>query len=394
MSDVRGRGFSTRSVWGSWYPGEDEKYEPIIPPIYVSTVFRHPPGIGRLLPRLGDLKYSRENNPTVMLLEATLCGLEEASWCLCFNSGMAALSSVLFSFLYSGRTRRVTVMRLVYAPTRLLVERVASMSGASYNVAGPPWDELLEAASRSDVIIVETMANPTLRVPPLRELYGLCRESGCKVVVDNTFASPAIYRPVSEGGHVVVESLTKYIVGHNDAIGGLVATNSREIAEETYTWRSLLGGIARPIDAYLTLRGLKTLKLRMERVSRTAKEVAEWLEDHPKVSRVYYPGLPSHPDHETARSLFNGMYGGVVSFEVKDGQEGALRVIDRVKTIVPSPSFGATESLLSYPEWSSHRELPENERRSLGITPGLLRLSVGLEDPEDLIEDLSQALGG
>jgi cystathionine gamma-synthase len=370
----------------------DERFEPVIPPIYVSTVFRHPPGIGRDLPRLGDLKYSRENNPTVMLLESSLCRLEDASWCLCFNSGMAALSSVLMSYLYSGGVRKVLVMRLVYAPTRLLVERIASMAGVSYEAAGPPWEDLLEAALGSDLVIVETIANPTLRVPPLDELYGVCRDSGCSVVVDNTFASPAIYRPITEGGHVVVESLTKYISGHNDATGVLVATNNRGLAEEVYAWRSLLGGISRPIDAYLVFRGVKTLKLRIERASKTAREVAEWLEDHPRVEKVYYPGLPSHPDHETARRLFNGIYGGVVSFEVKGGQEAALRVIERVKVAVPSPSFGATETLLSYPEWSSHRELPEEERRALGITPGLLRLSVGLEDPEDIIEDLSQAL--
>ncbi|MEB3859883.1 MAG: PLP-dependent transferase, partial [Desulfurococcales archaeon] len=324
--EERGRGFSTRSVWGSWDPGADERFEPVIPPIYVSTVFKHPPGIGRELPRLGDLKYSRENNPTVMLLESSLCRLEGASWCLCFNSGMAALSSILLSFIHSGRARRILVMRLVYAPTRLLVERIASMTGLSYEAAGPPWGDMLEAASRSDLVIVETIANPTLRVPPLRDLYAICREAGCTVIVDNTFASPAIYRPIGDGGHVVVESLTKYISGHNDAIGGLVAVNDRGLAEEAYSWRSLLGGIMRPIDAYLVLRGMKTLNLRMERVSKTAREVAEWLEDHPRIEKVYYPGLDSHPDHKIARELFNGIYGGVVSFEVKGGQETALRV--------------------------------------------------------------------
>jgi len=384
------RRLGTRIVRGPWRPEDDPLYEPVIPPIYISAIFRHPPGIEHYMPRVGDLKYSRENNPTVIMLEGHLCGIEGGDYCLAFNSGMAAMASLVASLLPS--RPRVTVMRLVYGSTRVFFERLSKIARIEFRVAGPPWEDLLEAASESDVVIVESMANPTLRVPPLRELYSICRERGCAVVVDNTFASPVIYRPLEDGAHAVVESMTKYMAGHNDVLGGLVALRDRRVYEESWHWRRLLGGIMQPLDAYLVMRGVKTLGVRVERASKTAMEIAEWLEDHPRVERVYYPGLESHPDYEEARRLFNGLYGGVVSFEVRGGQEAALRVMERLRIISPSPSLGGVESLISYPAWASHGGLPEKERLELGITPGLLRLSVGLEDPQDLIEDLDNAL--
>jgi len=381
---------STRAVRSGWSPDRDPAREPVVPPIYVSAIYKHPPGTEHIFPRVGDLKYSRENNPTVMGLEEALAAVESARWALAFNSGMAAIAAILHT--EAVRARRITVMRLVYAPTRLLAERLSKLMGLELRLAGPPWEDLLEAASESDVVIVESMANPTLRVPPLRELYSICRERGCAVVVDNTFASPVIYRPLEDGAHAVVESMTKYMAGHNDVLGGLVALRDRRVYEESWHWRRLLGGIMQPLDAYLVMRGVKTLGVRVERASKTAMEIAEWLEDHPRVERVYYPGLESHPDYEEARRLFNGLYGGVVSFEVRGGQEAALRVMERLRIISPSPSLGGVESLISYPAWASHGGLPEKERLELGITPGLLRLSVGLEDPQDLIEDLDNAL--
>jgi cystathionine gamma-synthase len=228
---------------------------------------------------------------------------------------------------------------------------------------------------------------------PTRELYSICREAGCRVIVDNTFASPAAYRPLPDGADIVVESATKYIAGHNDVVAGLVAGLREEDLMGLWDLRRLLGTQMQPFEAYLTWRGLKTLHVRFEAMSKTALRVASWLEDHRCVERVYYPGLPSHPDHAEARRLMpHGLYGGVVSFEIKGGQEAALRFLENLKVVAPSPSFGGTESVVAYPEWSSHRNLPPEEKKALGITPGLLRLSVGMEDPDDIIEDLDQAL--
>ncbi len=381
---------ATRAARAGWSPERDPFREPVVPPIHVSAIYRHPPGPEHGFPGVGDLKYSRENNPTVLGLEEALASIESAGWALAFNSGMAAIAAVLHAKAVS--TRRLAVMRLVYAPTRLLAERLGKLMGIEVHPAGPPWEELFSAAAKSDMVLVESMANPTLRVPPLRELYSVCRETGCRVVVDNTFATPAVYRPLEEGADLVVESATKYIAGHNDVTAGLAAGTSRRDLEEIWDVRRLLGSTLQPLEAYLVWRGLKTLHVRVERASKTAMEIASWLEEHPAVERVYYPGLPSHPDHREARRIFNGVYGGVVSFEVKGGEEAALRVLENLRIITPSPSLGGVESVISYPAWSSHRSLPEEEKRRLGITPGLLRLSVGMEDPEDLKEDLDRAL--
>ena len=391
MGSVRKRR-ATGGVWGGWRPDMDPRFEPVVPPLYLSAIFRHPPGIEHEMPPVGDLKYSRENNPTVLMAEEAFRSYEGGEWALGFNSGMSALATVLLYLI--PRSSTITLMRLTYAPTRLLFERICKLTGRSLRIAGPPWEELVEVSMKSDVVVVESMANPTLRVPPLRELYSICRERGCMVVVDNTFATPALYRPLEEGADIVIESATKYIAGHNDVVAGVAAGKGRRAYEELWDLRRLLGTQMQPFEAYMAWRGLKTLHVRMEHVSKKAMAIAEWLEDHPAVERVYYPGLPSHPDHEEARRLFNGMYGGVVSFEVRGGEEAALRVLERLKVISPSPSFGGTESVISYPAWSSHRALSPEERSRLGVTPGLLRLSVGMEDLDDLIEDLDAALSG
>lgn len=385
------RRWRSRVVWGGWRPENDPRYEPVVPPLYLSAIYRHPPGIEHEMPRVGDLKYSRENNPTVLMAEEAFRLAEEGKWALGFNSGMAALATIMLAL--APETGRIVVMRLVYAPTRMLAERIARLARVEVAFAGPPWEELVESVQKGGLVIVESVANPTLRVPPLRELYSVCRESGCKMVVDNTFASPAAYRPLPEGADLVVESATKYIAGHNDVVAGLAAGIKEEDLINLWDFRRLLGTTMQPFEAYMTWRGLKTLSVRFEAVSKSAMAIAEWLEDHRAVEKVYYPGLPSHPDYSEARKIFPpGLYGGVVSFEVKGGQEAALKVLENLTLIAPSPSFGGTESVIAYPEWSSHRNLPEDEKRRLGITPGLLRLSVGLEDVDDLIEDLDRAL--
>ncbi len=362
----------------------------VVPPVSVSVVYRF---TGAAEDPVREVKYGRENNPTTMVLEEALRVAEEAEWCLAFNTGMAAITALL-GVLAARGARRVVASRLLYGTTRSLLDRFTSMGLLEAAYAGPPWEELLDAveAQGPDIVLVETMGNPTLRVPPLRELAGACRERGCVLVVDNTFASPYLFQPLTlPGDVVVVESLTKYIAGHNDVLGGVVCGRGEELHRSLWDARRMTGSILQPLDAYLAARGLRTLHLRMEAVSRGAEAVARGLLEAGVARRVYYPGLPSHPDHDAARGLFPGLYGGVVSFDVGSG-EAAKRVLRELRLVVPSPSLGGVESIMAYPYESSHRGLGEEEKRRLGITPGLLRLSVGLEDPRDVLEDVVRAV--
>ncbi|BAN90758.1 aminotransferase class I/II-fold pyridoxal phosphate-dependent enzyme [Aeropyrum camini] len=385
-------GWVTRWVRGGWRPSKDPAREPVVPPVSVSAIYVHPPGsFEREYPRVGDLKYGRENNPTVLGFEEALASLEEGRWALAFNSGMAALSTLVFYEIARG-ARRILLERLTYGSTRSLLEMVSSITGVEVRLAGPPWESLLDLVCWSDLVIVESMANPTLRVPPLSEVYGEARSCGARVVVDNTFATPVAYRPLEGGARYSLESLTKYISGHNDVVGGSISGGFDDDLEPLWNMRKIMGTIMQPIDAYLAWRGMKTLKPRFEAQSKAALEVAEWLESREKVKRVYYPGLPSHPDHELARKELNGLYGAVVSFEIGGGRGEVFRLLSRLKLVTPSPSFGGVETIISYPAISSHSNLDPVERAELGITEGLLRLSVGLEDVADVISDLSQAL--
>jgi len=354
-----------------------------VPPLHLSVVYRY---LGEPGDPLKEVKYGRENNPTVMLLERVLSCIEESQYGLAFNTGMAALSAILHEA--ASNRLRVALPRLVYGSTRQLASRLL---GDRLVLAGPPWGELLAVIDKVDMVIVETMANPTLLVPPLDELAKECSSTACRLVVDNTFATPVIYKP-SRVGAVVVESMTKYMAGHNDVLGGYVGVLEEDYWRKLWDWRRLLGGIIQPIDAYLAYRGLRTLEIRVRRVSETAMRLAAWLEESGLVERVYYPGLRSHPDHHNAARLFNGLYGGVVSFDV-GSKERAKTVLRRLGSILPSPSLGAVDSLASYPYTSSHRWLSDEEKKELGITPGLIRLSVGLEDFEYLRSELSRVLG-
>ncbi len=366
--------------------------EPLVPPVSVSAVYRF---VEADVPPIMEVKYGRENNPTTMLLERGLAVAEEADWCLAFNSGMAAIAGVLEALASLEGRLRVVSSRLLYGSTRTLLDRMKALGLLEVRYAGPPWEELLEAVEeeKPSLVLVETIGNPTLRVPPLPRLSRLCRSVGCRLLVDNTFASPYLYQPLSLGDHViVVESLTKYIGGHNDVLGGAACGLGEELLEPIWQARRLTGTILQPLEAYLAARGLKTLHLRMERASRTAMELARAVEESGLASRVYYPGLESHPDHSEARSLLPGLYGGVVSIEVPGCAEAAKRMLSSLRIVVPGPSLGGVESIAAYPYESSHRGLSEEEKRRLGITPGLVRISVGLEDPGDLVEDVLAAL--
>ncbi len=381
---------ATKLVHGHGY--FDEGTGAFIPPIYQSAMFEQPErstGQTRLSDRGTELKYSREENPTVRALERALAAVEGAEDALAFSSGMGAISTTYLALLKQGS--RILVTMEGYGTTIQLATDLEKFGVRAAKV-WPSAEAFVEEVKEGDLVLVETVTNPTLRVVDVPEVAKHCREVGATLIVDNTFATPVIFKPVRAGAAMAVESLTKYIAGHNDVIGGCVA-GSRGTIGDLWEWRRKLGTIMSPFEAFLVLRGLKTLEVRFERLSRTALELAEFLEDHPAVEEVLYPGLSSSPYKSIADRIFERrLYGGVLSFKVKGGRSKALEVLRRVRIIKPAPSLGGTESLLTYPVISAAKTMPEEDRLKLGITDNLLRLSVGLEDPEDLKEDLSAAL--
>ncbi len=376
---------ATRAIHGG-----EEVFEGIasfVTPIYQTAVFPYPLDVVKAF-RGRPLKYSREDNPTNFVLERRLASLEGGEDALVFSSGMAAISTCFFHLLRSGC--KLVLSRDVYGVTIPLAKSFEKF-GIKVELRGPETEDIVDAIDSGDaVVFVESISNPLLRVVDLDLLASVCKERGAFLMVDNTFATPLNLKPLLRGANAVVHSLTKYLAGHNDVVGGAVVSSSKFIDELWYA-RARLGCTLDPHASFLVLRGLKTLAARLKVSQESAKAIAEFLEGHSKVSKVYYPGLPSHPTHHIAKRLLKG-YGAVVSFEIKGNGEDVRKFLKSLKVIKPSPSLGGCESLASHPVSSSHRDLPAEERKRLGITEGLVRLSVGLEDVNDLVEDIDQAL--
>jgi len=384
---------STDSVHGhDYYDVETGSFRV---PLYLSSVFEHPDrrtGEARKSDRGFEQKYSREENPTVRGFERVIAKLENAKDSLAFSSGMGGIASVYLSALSSGDT--IVITKESYGTTQDLALNLAKF-GVKTVLAGPGTADFLEKIKRGvALVILETITNPLVRVVDIPAITKRCQEVGARVVVDNTFATPLLYRPLDRGAWLSVQSVTKYIGGHNDLVGGAVALNDHTDLVELWDFRRRLGSIMGPFEAFLALRGVATLKVRFDAQCKSALAVAEFLEDHPRVEAVYYPGLKDNPYHKTANKLFleKGVYGGVLSFKVKGGKAKAIDVLKRIGLIKPSPSLGGTESLLNYPITSASKTISPAVRRELGITENLLRLSLGLEDVEDLKADLEQAL--
>lgn len=347
------------------------------------------PGWTRRSDRGVDLKYSREENPTVRALEHTLSGLEGGGDALCFSSGMAAISAVYHYFLKSGDT--VVLPAEAYGTTIQLAEKLAAF-GVKTRVVWPETEDILEAIDEGiKLVLVETITNPMLRVFDIPRIAERCGEVGAALVVDNTFATPVLYRPLQDRATLVVHSVTKFLSGHNDVVAGAIIGESG-LVKELWDWRRMLGTILSPFEAYQVLRGLKTLELRVRKHCENAQSVAEFLHEHPKVTEVLYPGLPESKYHEVAKKILRGGYGGLVSFRIKGGEEEVKRFMKPLRVVKPAPSLGGPESLLTYPIISAASTMSEETRKKLGITENLLRLSVGLEDLNDIINDLDNAL--
>ncbi|RLE58022.1 MAG: cystathionine gamma-synthase family protein [Thermoprotei archaeon] len=367
----------------------DEATGTFIPPIYQVAMFEQivEP---RLSDRGVDLKYSREENPTVRCLERVIARLEEGDDALCFSSGMAAISCVYIGLLRKGD--RVVIPMEAYGTTIQLALELKEKFGIEVVTVYPETEEVINAVNRNTkLVLVETITNPMLRVIDVPEVAKVCKEYGVTLVVDNTFATPVLYKPLRDGATLVIHSMTKYIAGHNDVIAGSVI-GSRELILHLWDWRRKLGTIIPPFEAYLVLRGVKTLELRVRKHCENAQAVAEFLKEHSRVEEVLYPGLPDNRYHEVAKKLLRGGFGGVVSFKIKGGKEEVRKFFKNLKVIKPAPSLGGPESLITYPVLSAARTIPVEFREKLGITENLVRLSVGLEDVNDIIEDLDRAL--
>jgi len=339
--------------------------------------------------------YARYNNPTTNALEEQIATLEGGEWALATSSGMAALHLAVRAALADRRPSIIAGPVLFGATIRLLKE-VLEPAGIKVRFADSNDLAGFEAAvaeERPGCVLVETITNPMLRVTPLDTVAEIAHRHGAQVVVDSTFATPLLVRPLELGVDLVVHSLTKYLGGHGDVLAGVIVTR-KEFQAAMQAISRTLGGVLGPFEAYLAMRGIKTFPLRMARQCANACQVATWLATHPRVARVLFPGDPQHPDATIARRLFpQGLYGAMISFEVKDARkEEIFRLLDALQMIVPATSLGDVHTMILYPPMSSHRDLAPKHRERMGITENFLRLSVGIEAAEDIIADLKQAL--
>ena len=355
-------------------------------PVYQTSTFTQQ-GIGEHK----GFEYSRLSNPTRTALEVSLAALEHARYGLAFASGMAAEHAV-FSLLNPGD--HIVTVANVYGGTVRLFERLFSRYGITFSyVEGNDAQEFEGAiGSNTKLIWLETPTNPLLTIVDIEAVAAIARARGVLLAVDNTFASPYFQRPLELGADIVVQSTTKYIAGHSDVIGGAVLLNDASIYEELRFFQNTIGAIPGPQDVWLTLRGVKTLAVRMRQHEANAFAVARFLQDHPRVSQVYFPGLPQHPNHEVARRQMSG-FGGMVSFRLKEGnRESVNAFVKKLKVFSLADSLGGVESLVCFPMVMTHDAVPEKQRLELGITGDLLRLSIGIEGIDDLLADLKQAL--
>jgi len=337
----------------------------------------------------GQYDYARSGNPTREALEKTIAALEGGSHGFAFSSGMSAVSTVLL--LFSNGDHLVASQDL-YGGTYRVMAEVLPRLGITVDFVDTTDLNRVEAAIRPNTkgIYIETPSNPTLKVTDIAGTAEIARRHGALLIVDNTFLSPVYQNPLLLGADIVIHSATKFIGGHSDVVAGLVAVKDPTLAERIGFLQNAIGAVLGVQDAWLVLRGIKTLKTRMDTATRTAETIAQALANHPEVHRVYYTGLPSHPGHRLQCQQSSG-HGAVLSFDVGSG-ERAREVLSRVRLPIVAVSLGAVESILSYPAKMSHAAMPQHVRERHGITDGLLRLSVGLEDVEDLLNDLEQAL--
>lgn len=376
-------GFETKAIHVGQDP--DPATGATITPIYQTSTFTQD-----ALGKHKGYEYSRTGNPTRTALEAALASLENGEYGLCFASGLAATTNVL-CLLASGD--EVVAGDDLYGGTIRLFNRVFSNFGLKITyVDGRDPDNFKKAITQKTKLIwVETPTNPLLRLIDIKEVSKIAKAKNVLFTVDNTFSSPYFQKPLDLGADIVVHSTTKYLGGHSDVVGGVAITNNEEIYKKLRFYQNAIGATPGPFDSWLVLRGIKTLAIRMKKHEENAIKIAEFLEKHPKVKKVNYPGLKSHPQHELAKKQMTG-FGGMISFEINGGYDFARKVVESTKIFALAESLGGVESLIGHPVTMTHAGVPKDRREKIGITDSLVRISVGIEDVDDLITDLKQAL--
>lgn len=366
----------------------------LTPPIYQTSTFVFPSveaGAKRFAGEEAGYIYSRLGNPTVSVLEQKVAALEKAEAGLAFASGMAAISAVIIGLVKTGD--HILCSHGLYGSTYAFLTLMQNRFGVEFTLCDMTDQQTVRNSIRPNtkVIYVETPINPTLELVDLRMVSEIAKEHHILTVVDNTFLSPFLQRPIEQGCDIVIHSATKYIGGHGDVIAGIAVGPQAIIDMLRMTTLKDIGGVLSPFDAYLLIRGLKTIGVRMHQHSQNAQQIAKYLMQHPKVSAVYYPGLPDHPQHELAKRQTDG-FGGLLSFELKGGLQAGKRVMNQVRLCKLAVSLGDVDTLIQHPASMTHSVVPAEERLKMGISDGLIRLSVGLEDVEDIVMDLEQAL--
>ncbi|MBO9615805.1 MAG: cystathionine gamma-synthase [Dyadobacter sp.] len=377
--------FATKAIHAGVEP--DPSTGAIMTPIYqTSTYVQESPGKHK------GYEYARSSNPTRTALQKALAALENGKHGICYASGLAATDAVLKLFKPGDE---IIAPSDIYGGTYRLMKRIFEPLGLVFKFVDieevGQIDRLL--SENTKLVWLETPTNPLLKIIDIEQIARICRERNVLTCVDNTFASPYLQNPLDLGADIVMHSVTKYLGGHSDTVMGALITDNDELASELKFIQNASGAVPGPQDCFLVLRGIKTLHIRMQRHCENAGQVAVWLAAHPKVGKVYYPGLPDHPGHELAAKQMRG-FGGVVSFELQDDSyEKAVRTMERLEVFALGESLGGVESLCTHPASMSHGGMPREERLKIGLKDTLIRLSVGIEDVEDLIADLDQAIG-
>lgn len=377
--------FNTKTIHGGQH--HDPTTGAVMPPIYQTSTFAQTsPG-----QPLGDYEYSRASNPTRTALENALASIENGHRALAFSSGLAATDCILRSFKAGDE---IIAMDDLYGGTYRMFTRIYKDSGIKFHFVDMNDIERFKSLinKNTKLIWVETPTNPLMKLADIQEIAKITKQKNILFAVDNTFATPYLQKPLDLGADIVMHSATKYLSGHSDVIAGALIVKDEALGEQLHFQQFATGATLGPMDSFLVLRGIKTLHLRMQRHCENGEKIAEFLAHHPKINTVYYPGLVNHPFHEIAKSQMSG-FGGMVSFTFASGKkEEAIRFLKNLKVFTLAESLGGVESLANHPALMTHASIPEDKRKEIGITDDMVRLSVGIEDIEDLIEDLEQAL--
>lgn len=374
--------FSTKAIHAGQPP--DPTTGSIMTPVHLTSTY-----VQETIGKHKGYEYSRISNPTRTALEQNIAALEDGKHGLAFGSGMAAIDAILHLLKPDAH---IIVSHSIYGGTYRICKMVWEKFRLKFEFVNTSNLKFVENSIRREthMIFVETPTNPTMEITDLSAIAKVAKRHGLISVCDNTFATPYLQQPLNHGIDIVVHSLTKYLNGHSDMLGGLIVTNSNSIAEKLRFIQKSVGGILSPFDAWLCLRGTKTLQIRMERHAENATRIANWLNKQKKVKKVYYPGLKTHPQHKLAKQQMKN-FGGMISFDLGSLQ-AVKRFLKRIRLCALAESLGSVETLISHPATMTHASVPPEQRQKIGVTPGLVRISVGLEDVDDIINDLRNAL--